>query len=196
MATPPCYMQPCDAGLVDFYGRIFAEGGLPVLIYNVLPKTPVTPAAMLELVKNPGIIGTKESIGGNLETLTVLLATIGDKISVTWADDRQLYPGFAIGATGAITAMSSVLPWHTIELWNAVQRSDIKTAQRMHMLITGVAHEIGHVNWPGGVKLAVNLQGRKVGPCRSPYVAVEEEKAARIEAALKVALSDEVAARR
>ncbi len=190
MVTPPIYQIASTEGLIDYYGAIYRESRMPIIIYNVLPHAPVTPDDFVKLVNgNPGIIGTKESIGGSLETLTELLQTVGDKISVTWANDWLLYPGLAIGATGSISGASAILPKHTIVLWDAVQRSDIKTAQRMHFLITNVAKEISKKNWPAGVKLVVNLQGRKCGPCRRPFVDVPAEQRARIEASLKIALA-------
>jgi len=190
MVTPPIYQIASDEGLVEFYGRIYGESGMPIIIYNVLPHAPVTPPVYLKIADtNPGLIATKESIGGSLETLTELLQTVGHKISVTWAHDWLLYPGFAIGATGSISGASAILPKHTIVLWDAVQRGDVKTAQKMHFLISNVAKEISKQNWPAGVKYVVNKQGRQCGPCRSPFVDVPEEQKARIDAALKAALA-------
>lgn len=192
MVTPPIYQIASPDGLVDYYSAIHRETGMPYIVYNVLPHAPVTPEVYLRLVEGKtGIIGTKESIGGSLETLTELLQTVGDRISVTWANDWLLWPGFAIGATGSISGAAAILPKHSIALWNATQKSDIETARRMHFHLTNVAKEISKHNWPAGVKLVVNLQGRKCGPCRRPFVSVPPEQEARIKAALKVALADE-----
>lgn len=192
MVTPPIYQLPSDDGIYDYYDAIHRETGLPIVIYNVLPHCPVTPALFLRLADHPGIIGTKESIGGSLETLTELLATVGDKISVTWAHDWLLYPGFAIGATGSISGAAAILPKHCIAMWKAIQRSDIKTAQKLHFIITDVTSQISKHNWPAGTKLAVNLQGRNVGPCRRPFVKVPEEQKQRIQAALDRAYSIDI----
>ncbi|WP_330555556.1 dihydrodipicolinate synthase family protein [Burkholderia multivorans] len=185
MVTPPIYQLPSEQGMYDYFDAIHRETGLPIVIYNVLPHCPVTPALFKRLADHPGIIGTKESIGGSLETLTELLETVGDKISVTWAHDWLLYPGFAIGATGSISGAAAILPKHCIALWNAVQGSDIKTAQKLHFIISDVTREISKLNWPAGTKLAINMQGRKVGPCRRPFTKVPEEQAERIRAALE-----------
>ncbi len=189
MVTPPIYQLPSDQGMYDYYDGIYRETGLPIVIYNVLPHCPVTPALFKRLADHPGIIGTKESIGGSLETLTELLETVGDKISVTWAHDWLLYPGLALGATGSISGAAAILPRHCIAMWDALQRGDLKTAQKLHFVVTDVTREISKFNWPAGTKLAINLQGRKVGPCRRPFTTVPEEQAARIEAALRRANS-------
>lgn len=187
MVTPPIYQICSDDGMFDFYAAIHRESGLPIVTYNVLTNAPTTPALMRRMADAPeiGLIGTKESIGGSLETLTELLETVGDNISVTWAHDWLLYPGLALGATGSISGAAAILPRHCLILWDALKRSDIATAQRMHFAITDVCSQISRYNWPAGVKLSINLQGRKVGPCRSPFNKVPDEQAERIAAALK-----------
>ena len=132
MVTPPIYQICSDDGMYDFYSTIHRESGLPIIVYNVLTNAPVTPRLMQRMASNldeTGLIGTKESIGGSLETLGVLLETIGDKISVTWAHDWLLYPGLALGARGSISGAAAILPRHSLALWDALQRSDIATAQ-------------------------------------------------------------------
>ncbi|WP_316980296.1 dihydrodipicolinate synthase family protein [Shumkonia mesophila] len=187
MVTPPIYQICSDDGLFDYYATIHSETGLPIIVYNVLTDVPVTPALMRRLAAAPevGLIATKESIGGSLETLGELIATIGDKISVTWAHDWLLYPGLALGATGSISGAAAILPRHSLILWDALQRSDIRRAQELHFAVTDVCSQISRFNWPAGVKLSINMQGRRVGPCRSPFNKVPPEQAERIRAALK-----------
>jgi len=197
MVTPPIYQICSEDGMYDFYARIHRESGLPIIVYNVLTNAPVTPRLMQRMAANldeTGLIATKESIGGSLETLTELLETIGDRISVTWAHDWLLYPGLALGATGSISGAGAILPKHSLVLWNALQRSDIKTAQKMHFAITDVCSQISRYNWPAGVKLAINLQGRKVGPCRAPFNRVPDEQVKRIKDALDRAFAIDLGA--
>jgi 4-hydroxy-tetrahydrodipicolinate synthase len=154
----------------------------------VLTFNGVTPALMRRLVDNrheTGLIATKESIGGSLETLTELLATVGDRISVTWAHDWLLYPGLALGATGSISGAAAILPRHCLALWDAIKNNNFERAQQLHHAITDVAAQISRYNWPAGVKACINLQGRKVGPCRAPFNRIPEEQVERIRAALK-----------
>lgn len=188
MVTPPIYQICSDDGIYDFYATIHKESGLPTMVYNVLTFAPVTVPLMQRMAANQhetGLIATKESIGGSLETLTALLDTIGDKISVTWAHDWLLYPGLAIGATGSVSGAAALLPRHCLALWDAVQTGDIKLAQKLHFVITDVCSQISRYNWPAGVKACINMQGRQVGPCRAPFNRVPEEQLERIAAALK-----------
>lgn len=188
MVTPPIYQICSDDGIYDFYATIHKESGLPTMVYNVLTFAPVTVPLMQRMAANQhetGLIATKESIGGSLETLTALLDTIGDKISVTWAHDWLLYPGLAIGATGSVSGAAALLPRHCLALWDAVQTGDIASAQRLHFAITDLCSQISRYNWPAGVKACINMQGRDVGPCRAPFNRVPDEQLERIAAALK-----------
>ncbi|WP_116084935.1 dihydrodipicolinate synthase family protein [Tropicimonas sp. IMCC34011] len=188
MVTPPIYQICSDDGVFDYYSRIHGESGMPIVVYNVLVNAGVTPALMQRMSDNleqTGLIGTKESIGGSLETLTELLETIGDRISVTWAHDWLLYPGLALGARGSISGAAAILPQHCLVMWDAIQRSDIATAQKMHFAVTDVCSQISRYNWPAGIKACFNLQGRQVGPCRAPFHRVPDEQVERIRAALK-----------
>jgi len=196
MVTPPVYQICSDDGMYDFYSAIHAASGLPVVVYNVLTFAPVRPALMQRMAANTketGLIGTKESIGGSLETLTELLATIGDKISVTWAHDWLLYPGLAIGATGSISGAAALLPRHCLAMWDAIRTGDVARAQMLHFAVTDVCSQISRYNWPAGVKACINMQGRKVGPCRAPFNRVPDEQLERIAAALKRAEAVELA---
>ncbi|MCD1618728.1 dihydrodipicolinate synthase family protein [Salipiger marinus] len=188
MVTPPIYQICSEDGVYDFYATIHKESGLPTMVYNVLTTAPVTVPLMQRMAANQsetGLIATKESIGGSLETLTALLETIGDKISVTWAHDWLLYPGLAIGATGSVSGAAALLPRHCLALWDAVQTGDIAKAQKLHFAITDVCSQISRFNWPAGVKACINMQGRDVGPCRAPFNRVPEDQLERISAALK-----------
>jgi dihydrodipicolinate synthase/N-acetylneuraminate lyase len=188
MVTPPVYQICSDDGMYDFYAAIHKESGLPVMVYNVLTFAQVTPKLMQRMVAHQaetGLIATKKSIGGSLETLAELLDTIGDKISVTWAHDWLLYPSLAIGATGSVSGAAALLPRHCLALWDAVHSGNVEYAQGLHLVITDVCSQISRYNWPAGVKACINMQGRNVGPCRAPFNRVPEEQLDRIRAALK-----------
>lgn len=184
MMTPPIYQVASIAGMVDYYTSVWKATDLPIIIYNVLPRTPVTPQATKRLAEIPGIIGTKESIGGNLETLGEIIEEVGDKISVTWAQDPLMLPGYAMGATGSISGINTVLPEHSIRMFDAIQKNDLETAVKLHFQMTPVARAIGMVNWPAGIKASINLQGRKVGPARRPFGPLSPEHEARIKETL------------
>lgn len=186
MVTPTHYVVPSPEGHVEYFTRITREVGLPIIIYNVVPRAPVRPDVARRLVEIPGVIGIKESIGGNLETLTELLATIGDRASVTFAIDPMLVHGFVLGAHGTISGISTMVPYLILELWNAVQRGDLAEARRLHYRLAPIntAFRPGNENWPSYIKAFINEQGRNVGKARSPMVPLSAAEREKVRAAL------------
>lgn len=188
MVTPPIAQSNRPEDLYDYFASIHRETGLPIMTYNVVAGNPVDPQLMLRMAENPaetGLFGAKESVGSSLNWLAELLETIGDKIAVTWAHDWLLYPGLAVGAVGSVSGAAAVMPKHSIALWDAVQKQDLKRARKLNEAITDVSNQITTRNWPAGVKAAINLQGRPVGRCRRPFNPVSKDQENRIAAALE-----------
>ncbi len=187
MVTPPIY-QPCSVeGLVQYYDALWRSTQLPIIVYNVVSRTPLIPAMIMRLVDIAGVIGIKESSGGTLETLDELLASLGNRIAVTWAQDTLMLQGYAAGAVGSITAINTVLPEHSIQEFEAIQSGDMERARIFHRQVTNVAKTFTGPNKPAKIKACINLQGRPVGPARRPYGPVTPEEESTIRAHLKTA---------
>lgn len=190
MVTPPIYQSANFEGMIRFYGDIKEQGGLPVTIYNVLVHNPVTPQITRRLAELGHIVATKESVGGSFATLSELLDTVSDLISVTWAQDHLLYPGLAMGATGSISGTGAMFPAESIAMFEAIKRNDFDEAQRIHFALAPLTRAVMNgQNWPAWVKAVAELQGRRVGPARLPFVPLTGEEIATLEAGLEVAES-------
>ena len=188
MVTPPIYQTPSFDGMIDFYDRIHREADMPVIIYNVLAHAPVTPEITRRLAEIGAIIATKESVGGSFATLSELLDTVADKISVTWAQDHLLFPGFALGATGSISGTGAMFPAESIAMFDAIQRNDYDEARRIHYALAPLTRIVMNgKNWPAWVKAVATAQGRQVGPARRPFIPLNDEELAAVKAGLEVA---------
>lgn len=53
LLTPPYFLRPSVDGIVEYFQRLAADGGLPVLVYNNPGRTGVdlTPAIMRKLCR-------------------------------------------------------------------------------------------------------------------------------------------------
>ncbi len=187
MVTPIIYRVPTDNGLYEYYRRVHEEVGLPIIIYNVVPRAPVSPTLLARLAGLDGIIGVKESAAGDLDTLSDILSTVRSQIAVTWAQDPLLFPGFALGAVGSISAINTVVPQLCIDLWEATERGDLAKAQECHFHILPVARQLRRPNMTQRIKTAINLQGRPVGQARSPMIPLAADEERQMAAALEEA---------
>lgn len=190
MVTPPIYQAPNFDGMIDFYDRIHRQTHLPVIIYNVLAHAPVTPAITQKLAEIGAIIATKESVGGSFATLSELIDTVSDQISVTWAQDHLLYPGLALGASGSISGTGAMFPAESIAMFDAIQRNDYDTAKRIHYALAPLTRAVMNgKNWPAWIKAVATLQGRQMGPARLPFVPLTDEELELLKFGLEIAKS-------
>jgi 4-hydroxy-tetrahydrodipicolinate synthase len=183
--TPVHYLfQPDEENTIAYYRRISEETGLPVLIYNVIPYA-LIPATTVARILNevPGVVAVKQS-GGNIHQLADLLhyAPTGGKVFT--AVDDLLYPGYLLGAQGAISATLTVVPELCVAQWEAVQRGDHAEALAIHNKLLPIWRAIDGPNMTVRIKAALALQGRDGGHGRSPLTPVSDTERATIREAL------------
>ena len=184
--TPPHYIfRPDDDALLRHYEALAKGTGLPIIIYNVVPSTYLSPQLLTRIITSvEGVIGVKQS-AGDLKLLADLLLMLGNRGRIMSATDAVLYPSFALGAHGAIAAILSAAPTLCVQLWDAVQAGDHKKALRLHEKLLPIWNAIWADNLPANVKCAEELQGRRAGVPRAPMPASSPAQKAAIRAALE-----------
>ena len=183
--TPVHYLfSPTDDGMVDYYRRIGAEVGLPILIYNVIPWNTISPDLLMRLSDIEQVVGVKQS-GGDIHKLADLLKMNQGRMQIFSAVDDLLYPSFMLGAEGAIAAILTVLPELSVQLWDACQAERYDDARAIHERLLPVWRAINAPEMSARTKAALELQGRRVGNARHPLLPVTPEVEALIAAALE-----------
>ncbi len=178
--TPPHYLWTPDAEtLARYYQEIGDAMGLPVLIYNVVPWVNIDIRTVRRLVEVPWVSGIKQS-GGDLHKVADLMHQYHDRLTVITAVDDLLYPSYCLGVDGAICCLNTVLPGPSVEMWNMMGKGDHAGAKAIHDRILPVWRSIEGPNMPYLAKVAIELQGRRVGPGRSPMLGPSQEKRAEI----------------
>lgn len=167
--TPPHYVfKPDDEACVQHFRDIAEATDLPVLIYNVIPWCYLSPALLHRIMREvPGVYGVKQS-NGDMKLMADLLLDLPPGKIVHTAVDALLYPSFALGAHGTISAVPSAIPREVVTLWNLVQQKDYAAAERMHWRILRLWNAILGDNLPANVKYVQSLQGVPSGKPRRP----------------------------
>jgi len=183
--TPVHYLfRPDDDAMIDYFAAIADGTGLPVMIYNVVPWTYLSPGLLTRIITEvDGVIGVKQS-AGDLKMLADLIVTLGGRGVIMSAVDALLYSSLALGAHGAIAAILTAVPALCVQLWDAVQVGDYATALEHHNKLLGVWNAIQGDNLPANVKYAMELQGRPAGQPRAPMPAPSARRQDRIRQAL------------
>ena len=184
--TPVHYLfRPDDDAMVRHFETLAARTGLPIMIYNVVPWTYLSPGLLARIIEAvPGVIGVKQS-AGDMKLLADLLLRVGDRSRIMSAVDALLYPSFTLGAHGAIAAILTAVPTLCVQLWDAVQGGDHKQALALHEKLLPIWNAIFDDNLPANVKHCQALMGRAAGVPRAPMPATSAAQAAAIRRALQ-----------
>lgn len=184
--TPVHYLfRPDDDAMVRHFETLAARTGLPIIIYNVVPWTYLSPQLLARIIGAvPGVIGVKQS-AGDMKLLADLLLLVADRSRIMSAVDALLYPSFALGAHGAIAAILTAVPALCVQLWDAVQGGDHKQARALHEKLLPIWNAIAHDNLPANVKHCQALMGRPAGVPRAPMPATSAAQADAIRRALQ-----------
>ena len=154
---------------IQFYREI-AElfPTLNIVIYHNPENHKVTipVSAFKELVKNPSIIGMKDS-HRTTQAFRQLQKIVKGKISV-FVNQLQLYPYYHLGAAGCWSTEVWMGPWPVLHLYNLVKRGDNEQAvQVIDDLMTDAQGR--PVPGEGFKRPAEFADYCKVGPTRVPF---------------------------
>lgn len=184
--TPVHYLfRPDDASMLTHFKAVTEETGLPLIIYNVVPWSYLSPQLLVRIMREvPGVIGVKQS-AGDLKLFADLMITAAPENRILSAVDALLYPSFTLGAHGAIAAILAAAPRACVELWNAVKAGDHATALRLHTRLLPLWNAMIADNLPACTKFAQARQGCDAGLPRAPMPTASADQQTAIKQALK-----------
>ena len=184
--TPVHYLfRPDDAHMKEHFRDLTEAVEAPVVIYNVVPWTYLSPELLVEIMTDvPGVVGVKQS-AGDLKLLADLLATAPEGARIMSAVDALMYPSFTLGAHGAIAAILTAAPKATVGLWDAVAAGDHAGALDLHGRLLALWNAMVGDNLPAAVKAALDHQGVAGGLPRRPMAEASAAQRQAIGQALK-----------
>lgn len=186
--TPVHYLfRPDDDAMVRHFEEIARDTGLPIMIYNVVPWTYLSPELLTRIIDEvDGVVGVKQS-AGDLKLLADLLIMVGSRARILTAVDALLYPSLALGAVGSIAAILTAAPTLCLELWNAVQAGDHQRSRDVHEKLLPIWNAVFADNLPANIRYCMALQNRNGGEPRPPMPPTSEQQKAPIRRALAAA---------
>jgi 4-hydroxy-tetrahydrodipicolinate synthase len=187
--TPVHYLFKPDAdATVQHFRTIHDATGIPILIYNVIPWNYLSVDLMLRIMDEvPGVVGMKQS-GGDLKSVSDLLLRCKPDNLVLSGVDALLYPGFALGMHGAISALTTAVPGVVVRLVEAVRTNRHDVARDIHFKLNALWNTFNHDNLPACVKYVQHLQGLPMYEPRPPMMPVTDAQKAAIRPALEALL--------
>src|SRR5262249_4390481 len=182
----PYFISPNQQEIYDHYRRIAESISLPVILYNNPStcgglKIDVETVARLSRIAN--IVAVKDS-SGDLQNLIEYVRVVPETFAVLQGRDTLIYPALLFGAKGAIPATGNIAPALLAEIYNAFDRGDHAAAKAAQLRLNPIRLSLTLGTAPGGVKAALDILGRSIGPCRSPIAPLSATKREQMREAL------------
>jgi 4-hydroxy-tetrahydrodipicolinate synthase len=175
LVVTPYYSRPPQAGLIAHFTAVADATPLPVLLYDIPPRSmvPIEFETLRVLAAHPNIVGVKDA-KGDLQGGTQLIAETG--LAYYSGDDALNLPWLAMGATGFISVISHLAAGQLRDLLSAFASGDVTTARKINVAIAPLTNAMSRL---GGVTLSkagLRLQGIEVGDPRLPQVPATAEQ--------------------
>jgi 4-hydroxy-tetrahydrodipicolinate synthase len=175
LVVTPYYSRPPQAGLIAHFTAVADATPLPVLLYDIPPRSmvPIQSETLRVLAAHPNIVGVKDA-KGDLHAGAQLMAETG--LVYYSGDDALNLPWLAMGATGFISVISHLAAGQLRDLLSAFASGDVTTARKINVEIGPLCNAMSRL---GGVTLSkagLRLQGVEVGDPRLPQVPATAEQ--------------------
>ena len=186
LAVTPYYNKCTQNGLYEYYKTIADAVSIPVICYNVPPRTGVNirPETAARIADIENIAGIKEACG-NMEQIVTTARMIRGKCDLYSGDDHLNLPILAIGGAGLISVSSNIFPRETKQLYEAVKRGDLGEANRLQDKMLPVIDLLFCEVNPIPAKAAADMIGLEGGTPRAPLTEMEPAHKEQLRAALK-----------
>jgi 4-hydroxy-tetrahydrodipicolinate synthase len=134
LVVTPYYIRPPQRGLKRYYINLCKRTGLPVMIYHIPGRAAVN--MQLGTLKDicaeaDNMVGMKHAFN-DLGFCTQMIKEFGPNWRVFVGLEDLSFPMLCVGACGLMNAVGNLAPKKLSQMCEAVDRSDLKTAKRLH----------------------------------------------------------------
>jgi 4-hydroxy-tetrahydrodipicolinate synthase len=186
LSVTPYYNKPTQEGLYHHFKAIASATSLPIILYNVPPRTNVNidPGTLRRLAEIENIIGVKEA-SGNISQITQVIQQAPDNFLVLSGDDALTLPIAAMGGRGIISVASNEIPAEMTRLARLCLEGNFAEARALQRKWLPLL-EVNFVETnPVPVKAAMAEMGLLEPVFRLPLVPPRAENLAKIRAVLE-----------
>lgn len=177
LSVSPYYNKPNQEGIFQHYKAIDAVTPLPIILYNVPPRTGqnVTADTQLRIAYEcKNVFATKEA-SGNFEQISRLIKYKPDDFMVISGDDGITLPMIALGAEGVISVVANAFPQDFSDMVRFALKGKLKEAQTLHYRYMDIINSLFTEGSPSGVKAYLSEMGLCKNCFRLPVYPVSEK---------------------
>ena len=177
LLVTPYYNKPTQEGLYAHYRKIASETSVPIILYNVPPRTACDMGAetVARLSEIEGIWGIKEACG-DVNRVNEIRNLVSDDFIILSGEDSQTRQMFDFGATGAISVTANVLPREMSEFCQSFLSGNLSRCDELDRSLQPV-HDVLFIEVsPSPTKWLLSQMGKIDDGIRLPLLPLSEDK--------------------
>lgn len=185
LSVSPYYNKPTQEGLYQHFRAIAESTSLPIIVYNVPPRTSVNilPDTIARLAEVPNVVGVKEA-SGDISQIAEIATRVPDDFKIFSGDDSITLPVVAVGGAGLISVASNEAPRLMTALTRACLENNWDEARQLNRKLFPLMKANFIETSPGPVKAALALMGKVQEFYRLPMVPVSQQTKDKLRAVL------------
>jgi 4-hydroxy-tetrahydrodipicolinate synthase len=185
LVVAPYYNKPSQEGLYLHYKAINDAVGVPIIIYNIPPRSVVDVSVdtMKRLFELKNIAGVKDATGNLARTAQQREALGPDFIQLS-GEDLTAVAVAALGGHGCISVTSNIAPRLCADMQEACLGNDFARALKFNDRLSPLHQALFLEPNPAGPKYALAVLGKITEEVRSPMLKATEKAHGPIRAAL------------
>ena len=186
LCVTPYYNKATQQGLIRHFGAILDACALPMILYNVPSRTGVSISAetAAHLARHPNTAGIKEA-SGSVAYAAKIQESAGKTLPLYCGNDDAITALMSLGADGAISVCSNIIPMQTRALTHACMSGCFDEARSIQLALLPLIQLLFSQVNPIPAKAALSMMGLCHDVLRLPLTPMEEPQRSELLALLK-----------
>jgi 4-hydroxy-tetrahydrodipicolinate synthase len=182
------YNRPSQRGLIAHFTAVAAATDLPIVVYNIPPRTAneIAPETLLTLAETvPNIVGVKDSVGDFVK-MGWLRARAPEDFTIWTGDDGTLLAALSVGAAGVVSVAAHLVGEDIATIVDTFG-TDPGKAREVFFRIAPLCAALFREPSPAPLKAALAMVGLPSGPVRLPLVDAGDDTRSALREAMETA---------
>ncbi len=161
LVVNPYYNRPTQEGLFQHFSAVAAQGGLPVILYNIPGRTGVEIAieTFERLAQIKEIVAVKQAMDSATRIMEIV-EKVGEKITLLSGEDGLTYLMLAAGGKGVISASANVIPKAMVAITNHFHDGNFEESLEAQLDAMPIIRALFAESNPAPAKAALAMLGR------------------------------------
>lgn len=176
LCVTPYYNKTSQDGLKRYYGKIAESVDIPIIMYNVPPRTGmnITLETMIDIAKNNSNIVAIKEASGNISAIAKILAS--NALDVYSGNDDQTVPILSLGGIGVISVVANIFPKEMHNMVMDYLNGNVEQARDMQLKMLELCNALFCDINPIPVKKTMEILGMANGYIREPLIELDNDK--------------------